>query len=71
MHEAKPRRDATHLKRGGVVSPMTKTVALPLSPPAAMPLTATFHLCCGRSLRPYLDAGEQDPRLDVAPERDQ
>src|SRR6476659_1730340 len=28
------RRDATHLKRGGVVPPKKKTVALPVSPPA-------------------------------------
>src|SRR5664280_1585128 len=34
MHEAQPRRDATHLKRGGIVPPKTKTVALPVSPPA-------------------------------------
>src|SRR5664280_659513 len=34
MHEAQPRRDATHLKSGGVVPPKTKTVALPVSPPA-------------------------------------
>src|ERR1035437_4909268 len=34
MHEAQPRRDATQLKRGGVVPPKKKTVALPVSPPA-------------------------------------
>jgi len=34
MHEAQPWRDATHLKRGGVVPPKKKTVALPVSPPA-------------------------------------
>jgi hypothetical protein len=40
MHEALPRRDATHLKRGGVTPPKTKTVALPVSPPAVMPPAA-------------------------------
>ena len=29
-----PRRGATHLTRGGPRSPLTKTVALPVSPPA-------------------------------------
>ena len=31
MHEAWPRQNTTHLKRGGLTLPMTKTVALPLS----------------------------------------
>ena len=29
MHEAWPRQNATHLKRGGLTLPMTKTVVLP------------------------------------------
>ena len=33
MHEAWPRQNTTHLKRGGLTLPMTKTVALPVSPP--------------------------------------
>src|SRR4051812_45653248 len=37
-----PQRDATHLKRGGIGPPKTKTVALPVSPPAVMPPAATL-----------------------------
>ena len=40
MHEALPRRDATHLKRGSYWPPKKKTVALPVLPSAAMPLAA-------------------------------
>jgi hypothetical protein len=40
MHEALPRRDATHLKRGSYWPPKKKTVALPVLPLAAMPLAA-------------------------------
>jgi hypothetical protein len=38
MHEALPRRDATHLKRGSYWPPKKKTVALPVLPLAATPL---------------------------------
>jgi hypothetical protein len=34
LHEALPRRDATHLKHGGIWPPKKKTVALPTSPSA-------------------------------------
>src|SRR4051794_2377998 len=37
LHEAWPRRGATHLKRGGGLPPSTKTVALPAPPPAGVP----------------------------------
>src|SRR3546814_16459455 len=64
MHEARPRRDATHLKRGGPTPPMTKTVALPSSPPVGVPpasIRLRFH---GYALR-------HGAGLDVAPECDE
>jgi hypothetical protein len=42
MHEALPRRDATHLKRGSYWPPKKKTIALPVLPSAAMPPAAIF-----------------------------
>src|SRR5215213_2839366 len=64
-----PRRGATHLTRGGPKSPLTKTVALPVSPPAEIARGNPASL--RRGLRPDRDAVRQQPGLDVAPERDQ
>ncbi len=41
MHEALPRRDATHLKRGSIRLPKRTKVALPALPLASAPLAAT------------------------------
>src|SRR5258707_11390318 len=64
------RRDGTHLKRGGVVPPKKKTVALPVSPPANA-AGGNSYLCGDCCLRPDLGASRYHPRLCVAPERDQ
>src|SRR4051794_41935727 len=47
LHEAWPRRGATHLERGGGLPPPTKTVALPAPPPAGVPPEAA-----PRAIRP-------------------
>src|ERR1035437_5662669 len=68
---AAPARRATHLKRGGVVPPKKKTVALPVSPPA----NAAGGNSCLSMRRLLSPPGSRRqpvlPRLCVAPERDQ
>src|SRR6266853_3728156 len=72
MHEALPRSDATHLKRGGCRPPKKKTVALPVSPPAVMrPAAIPASLCRGVYRGPDLDALRHNPGFDIAPQRDQ
>ena len=72
MHEALPQKDATHLKHGGMKPPKTKTVALPVSPPAVIaPAAILSALCCDLCLRPDLDTLRYHSSLDVTPKRDQ
>src|SRR5215210_7956693 len=63
MHEALaparrwPRRGATHLTRGGPSPPLTKTVALPPSPPAMAPPAAILPAYAAASARTAVPSG--------------
>jgi transposase len=52
MHEALPQKDATHLKHGGMKPPKTKTVALPVSPPAVIAPAAILSALSPRTQGP-------------------
>src|SRR5205814_10555882 len=71
-HEALPRRDATHLKHGGIWPPKRKTVAFPgIAVGGDAAYGNSVFLRYGRRLCPDLDALRKYPGLHVAPERDQ